>query len=439
MGLIPAFIRRRIEHRPNLLKIVDNIGWLFLDKALRMGVGLLVGVWVARYLGPEQFGLLSFASAFVGMFSAVAGLGLQNIVVRDLAGNPSDRNETLGTAALLQLVGSFLAYLMIMVSIFWLRPEDAFIQALVAVLGSIVIVKSSDVFAYWFESQIMSKYVVWIQNGVFIGFVGLKLSLISFEAPLIAFAWATCGETVMAALLMIAIAGWRGLRIQRLTASYRRARKLVCDSWPLLLSGMAVMIYMKIDQIMLGQMTDDKSVGIYSAAVRISEAWYVAVAVFMASVFPRLTSLNAEKSEKISSYIVYAYRIMFWLSVVVALIVSITSEYIIKILFGVDYAGAADVLAIHIWAGVNVAVGSVWSAWILMENKTRIGLYGQLIGAGLNIVFNLILIPKYGAQGAAWGTLFASSISASIAYCIYKPLVTFDYMSRAFIFRQLKN
>ena len=89
MNIVPAFLRRRIAHRPNLVKILDNIGWLFFDKVLRMGVGLLVGVWVARYLGPEKYGLFNFAAAFVGMFIAVSGLGLQSIVVRDIVRDPA--------------------------------------------------------------------------------------------------------------------------------------------------------------------------------------------------------------------------------------------------------------------------------------------------------------------------------------------------------------
>ena len=88
MNIIPSFLRRRIEHRPNLLKIVDNIGWLFIDRLFRLGVGLFIGAWLARYLGPEQFGLLSFAGAFVGLFGTFAVLGLQNIVVRDLVVHP---------------------------------------------------------------------------------------------------------------------------------------------------------------------------------------------------------------------------------------------------------------------------------------------------------------------------------------------------------------
>ncbi|MDO9241674.1 MAG: oligosaccharide flippase family protein, partial [Methylicorpusculum sp.] len=168
MNIIPAFVRSRIAHRPNLLKIVDNIGWLFFDKILRMGVGLLVGVWVARYLGPEQFGMLNFATAFTSMFAAIAALGLPSIVVRDIVRDPDTKASTLGAAAMLQLIGGFIAYGLCMVAIFILRPEDALTKTLVAILGAVMLFKALDIAVYWFESQVQSKYTVWVQNGVFL-------------------------------------------------------------------------------------------------------------------------------------------------------------------------------------------------------------------------------------------------------------------------------
>ncbi|NCC25319.1 MAG: flippase, partial [Deltaproteobacteria bacterium] len=170
MNITPPFIRRRIEHRPNLVKIVDNIGWLFFDKILRMGVGLFVGVWVARYLGPDQFGLLNFALAFTGLFGAIAALGLQGIVVRDIVRDPESAPVTLGTAAILQLVGGLVAYLLVLVIIAYLRPDDALSRSIVAILGSMLLLKASEIAVFWFESQVQSKYTVWVQNGAFLVF-----------------------------------------------------------------------------------------------------------------------------------------------------------------------------------------------------------------------------------------------------------------------------
>ena len=412
MNLLPAFIHRRIAHRPNLVKIVDNIGWLFVDKVLRMGVGLFVGVWVARYLGPEQFGLLSFATAFVGLFGAIAGLGLQGIVVRDIVRDPSRKEDTLGTAALLQFIGGLLAYGLILATIFWLRPDDALAKALVAILGSTMLFKASEVAVYWFESQVLSKYTVWVQNGSFLVFAAIKIVLILNNAPLIAFASVIMAEALMVALLMLVMLGLRGPRLRHLRITLARAKELLADSWPLLLSGIAIVIYMKIDQIMLGQMVGDEAVGIYSAAVRISEVWYFIPMMIVASVFPAI--LEAKKRSETQYYqrFQHLYDLMVWLSVAVALPMTFLSTPIVTLLFGESFSASGTVLAIHIWAAVFVFLGVASSKWFLAENRQMLNLQRTALGAVVNVVLNFLLIPDYGPVGAAVATVVSQATAA---------------------------
>ncbi len=143
MNLVPSFVRRRIVHRPNLVKIVDNIGWLFLDKLVRLGLGLFVGVWLARYLGPEQFGLIGYATALVGLIGTFATLGLGNIIVRDLLRSQGGASVTLGTAAALQLVGGLAAFLLAALAIQFLRPDDALARMAVVILGSALVFRAA--------------------------------------------------------------------------------------------------------------------------------------------------------------------------------------------------------------------------------------------------------------------------------------------------------
>jgi PST family polysaccharide transporter len=412
MNLLPAFIHRRIAHRPNLVKIVDNIGWLFVDKVLRMGVGLFVGVWVARYLGPEQFGLLSFATAFVGLFGAIAGLGLQGIVVRDIVRDPSRKEDTLGTAALLQFIGGLLAYGLILATIFWLRPDDALAKALVAILGSTMLFKASEVAVYWFESQVLSKYTVWVQNGSFLVFAAIKIVLILNNAPLIAFASVIMAEAMMVALLMLVMLGLRGPRLRHLRITLARAKALLADSWPLLLSGIAIVIYMKIDQIMLGQMVGDEAVGIYSAAVRISEVWYFIPMMIVASVFPAI--LEAKKRSEAQYYqrLQHLYDLMVWLSVAVALPMTFLSTPIVTLLFGENFSASGTVLAIHIWAAVFVFLGVASSKWFLAENRQMLSFQRTALGAVVNVILNFLLIPDYGPVGAAVATVISQATAA---------------------------
>lgn len=411
MNLIPQFIRQRISHRPNLVKIIDNIGWLFVDKVLRMGVGLLVGVWVARYLGPEQFGLLSFATAFVGLFSAIASVGLQDVVVRDIVYEPACTEETLGTAASLQFIGGLVAYGLILGTIFWLRPDDGLAKIIVAILGAAMLFKASEVAVFWFESQVQSKYTVLVQNGAFLVFAVIKMALILTHAPLIAFAWVTIAEGLLVAALMVGMLGLRGPRLQQLHPTCARAKALLKDSWPLMLSGVAVMIYMKIDQIMLGQMAGDEAVGTYSAAVRISEVWYFIPTVIVASVFPTILDAKKRSEEHYYQRLQHLFDLVFWLSVGVALPLSFMSTYIVILLFGVAYAESGPVLSIHIWGAVFVFLGVASSKWLLAENRQILSFQRTALGLISNVLLNCLLIPKYGALGAAYATVISFAIA----------------------------
>lgn len=403
-----------------------------------MGVGLLVGVWVARYLGPEQFGLLNFALAFTGLFGAIASLGLQGIVVRDILRDAGSERLTLGTAAMLQLAGGLLSFLLILGAIAYLRPDDALSRTIVAILGAMMLLKASEIMVYWFESQVLSKYTVWVQNSVFLFFAIVKVGLILFEASLSAFVWAMLAEAAVVAVILLLVFTLRGPNITQFQASLGRAKTLLNDSWPLLLSEIAIVFYMKIDQIMLGQMVGNEAVGIYSAATRISEIWYFIIPIVLTSVFPTLAKLHSNKSPELSRRWVHAYRLMFWLSVSVALTLTFAAKFIVGFLFGEAYSAASTVLTIHVWAGINVAIGSVWSKWLLLENKLIIGLYGQLAGAIINVGLNILLIPEFGVTGAALATLGSYWISNIFVLSLYKPTETLKYIFSAIVI-QKKN
>jgi O-antigen/teichoic acid export membrane protein len=412
MNLIPRVIHRRIAHRPNLVKIVDNIGWLFFDKILRMGVGLFVGVWIARYLGPEQFGLLNFALAFTGLFGAIATLGLPGIVVRDIVRDPDSASLTLGTAAALQLVGGLVSYLLILTAIAYLRPDDVLARSIVAILGSMMLFKASEIAVYWFESQVKSKYVVWAQNSVFLLFAAIKVAFILQQAPLVAFVWIMLAEAVLVALILVVVLGLRGPALTSLKASTVRAKSLMRDSWPLILSALAIMVYMKIDQIMLGQMVGDEAVGIYAAAVRVSEIWYAIPGLIVASVFPAILEAKERSEAYYHARLQKLYDLMVVISVVVALPMTFWATPLVGLLFGEAYIQGGAVLAIYIWALVFISLGLASGKWFLTENRQVLGLQRTVAGAVANVGLNLWLIPNHGAVGAAIATVISQAIAA---------------------------
>ena len=374
-------------------------------------MGILVGVWIARHLGPEQFGLLNFALAFTGLFGAIATLGLQGIVVRDIVRDPESARLTLGSAAMLQVTGGLGSYLLILGAIAYLRPDDTLSRTIVAILGAMMLLRASDIAVYWFESQVQSKYTVWVQNGVFLIFAAIKVGLILKGAALVTFAWATLVEITLVAILMLVVFNLRGHSITQLRAGIGRAKTLLRDSWPLILSGTATSVYMKIDQVMLGQLVGDQAVGIYSAAVRISEFWYFIPLAIVGSVFPAIIEAKKQSEEKYYARLQKLYDLMAIISLALAIPMLFLSGPLINLLFGVDFADAGSVLAIHIWAAIFVFLGVASGNWLLTENLQKLALQRALYGALTNILLNLLLIPKFGVNGAAVALVVSQAVA----------------------------
>lgn len=412
---LPGPLRRRLVGRHNLQAILGNSGWLFADKIIRMGVGLFVGVWVARYLGPEQYGQISFAMAFVSLFAAVATLGLDGIVVRELVRSPAQKEEILGSAFALKLTGGCAAFLIAQAAIWLLRPADNLTHWLVGIIAAGMIFQAFDVIDLWFQSQVRSKFTVYARNVAFVILSLVKVALILNGAELKAFAWAALAEVALGGMALVIIAtklgptSWYG-RMQWLTM-----RRLLVESWPLLFSGLAIMLYMRIDQVMLAEMVGEREVGLYSAALKLSEVWYIIPVVIVSSVAPTITDLRARSQELYYQRLQQLFTNLTRIAYLVAIAMTLISTHLVIWLYGNQYANAGPVLAVHIWAAVFVFLGVGAGPWVLNEGLTKFSLYQTVLGALTNISLNLILIPLYGAIGCAIATLISQALAACLA------------------------
>ncbi|SRR5579883_1623532 len=400
---------------PSLRKIIGNTAWLFGDRVLRMGVGLFVGVWIARYLGPEQFGLFNYVIAFASLFDTVANLGLNSIVVRNLVREPSCKNEVLGTAFILKLSAQIVALLLAVGSVFLLHPYNNQNHWLVGIIAAGMIFEAFDVIDFWFQSQLQSKYTVLAKNLGFILTNLGKIILLHMRAPLIMFACIWSVEIALGAMGLVIAYQFQGhlLKAWRYSLSY--AKGLLKDSWTLILSSIVIMIYMRTDQLMLGQMLDAQAVGVYSAAVKISELWYFVPVAITNSVFPLI--IEAKKiSEKLYYQRIHKlFCLLTILSYIVAIIVTFTSSHLITLFFGKDYIQAGAILTIHIWTGLFVSLGLVRSSWTTTEGLMSFAFASSAIGALINIALNYFFIQSYGAIGSAISTVIAQIFASYIA------------------------
>ena len=382
-------------------------------------MGLLVGVWVARYLGPSRFGQLNYAIAFAALFSALATLGLDGIVVRELVTQPDRRDQILGASFTLKLIGGCIAFISVELAIHLLYPADPLTSRLVGIIAVGMIFQAFDVIDFWFQSRVQSKYTVYAKNAAFLVLAVIKVILILLGAGLQAFAWAASAEIALGALGLVVVFSKTESARRFAWGHWPDMRGLLVASWPLLLSGLAIMLYMRIDQVMLAGMSGVKEVGLYSAALRLSEVWYTIPTVIVTSVMPSLTKA---RSISVQDYYQNLQRLLVNLAGVaylVAISITLTSTYLITFLYGHAYSAAGPILSVHIWAAVFVFLGVGASPWILNEGLMRYSLYQTTMGALANIGLNFILIPKYGALGCAIATAISQALSAWLSNMLF--------------------
>ena len=392
-------------------KYVKNTGWLLAGKLL----SLVVGFIIARYLGPYAFGDLSFADAFAALFAAVGTLGLDSFIIREIIQHPDKRDEILGTSLVMRLAANAVLIPLAILTYLAFRQlstneTELSLALLIAFCSSAALFKSFNIIDSYFQSQVASKYVVQVQNVCLVLSTGVKIALIYNHAPVLYFAVALVFDSAILALGLLFIYKRKQLHLHTWTFNWVRAKSLIQQSWPLILTAVMISVYMKIDQVML-KSSGSKIVGIYSAAARISESWYFIPVAIVTSVFPAIIHARKTDIERYHKRLQNLYDLLVAISLPVAILVSIFANQIIHILYGNPYQGAGILLSIHIWSGIFVFLGSASSQFLLAEGFTLISFSRTAFGALVNVVLNLWLIPIYGALGASIATLIAYASS----------------------------
>jgi O-antigen/teichoic acid export membrane protein len=385
-----------------------------------MGLGLLIGVWVARYLGPEKFGVLNFAVAFVGLFGAIATLGTQSIVTRDLVRYPQDTRRILGAAAILHIVGGIVSFILILGVHSYLRPDDSVSRAIVAILGLTMLLKVGDIAVYWFESQLQSKYTVWVQNTVFLAIAATKALLILKNAPLIAFAYAMLVEAALISLMLLAVMGLRAPELRGLSISMARSKSMLSDSWPLLLSSATVVVNMNIGKTFVMYYSGDKEVGIYSAAYALVAVWYFIPVLLGASIAPILIKTLPTNIRAYVDNTRIAYKVLVVSSTVYAVSLWVFSDSLILLLYGNDYIEAGEVLGVLAWSAIFVSVISLRTRLLVIEDLGRRVAVIGILGLFLNLALLLYLVPRFGALGAAYAFTTSWILNAALYPIIFR-------------------
>lgn len=408
---LPAFLRRRLAGRDTLQRSVDNVFWLFVDQLVRMVAGLLVGVWVARYLGPERYGWLSYATAVVGTVSAFTSLGLNAVVVRELARTPAATDTWLGAAYLLKTTGAGVGFL-ICVLVAALQPMPAApTRPLIIIVAFGMLFQTLDIADLFFQARGESRISALVRIGACVLANLLKVGLILAHASLPVLAAAGVVEIALSAVGWIRAGGKSGLKLGGLQFRRDCVLALLSESWPLAFSGLAIYAQAYADQLVIGAMLGGGELGQYAAAMRLVGAFAFMPTVVQMVAAPEITRAKRDDERLYQRRLHSLYRLMFGLFLCTAVPLAAFGPLVVRLLFGAAYEGAAALLPWLAFRLFFTNLGVARGVFITNEGLFRFALLTAMVGAVLNVLLNLLLVPRWGARGAIVSSLASFAVT----------------------------
>ena len=434
---LPVSVRPYLAGRNNLHAAMHNSGWLLFDKLVRLMLGLLVGAWVARYLGPAQYGELAYALAYIAFFQTVSTLGLDSIVVRDLVIHPEREAQILGTAFTLRFACGIFSWLVAVLGMVVISGWSDRSVLLVLLVGGSLVFQAADTVDLWFQSRSQSRRTVVAKLAAYLLSGGVKVALIVAEAPLAAFAAVLAFEAMSAALgLFFSYRRFRCSQPWRLV--WVQGRQLLDESWPFILSGLSIMAYIRIDQIMIKEMLGERALGIYAVILPLSTFWQIIPTTFSVSLAPFIAKQRLAGEAQYRKTIVLVFRAFFYLGVFVALSTYFVSGWLVPLLFGTQYSEAVEILNVHVISNVFCFMGIAHNLWLVNERHFAVRLYGTVL-AGISAVgINFLTLPWLGLIGASLAAIVAQALAAFLINVLLDR-TSFWMQIEAITFRKIKQ
>ncbi len=415
--------------------IKKNTFMMLIDKIIKIVVGFGISVMIARYLGSENLGKLSYVLAFLGFFEVLSIFGMDSIILKEIG-----MSEEKEINKILSSVMFFRVSIYILTLPIWYYMFSSFTNGNRELLNIFLIFSVNQllnafiVFKLFFQAKGLNKNeVIASQIAYFIGVI-LKVSFIVMKGSLYWYAILFLGEKIIYSVILLV--RYRKQNEFQFSLDFKYLKKIIKESLPLLIASVSIFIYMKVDQLMVGKMLSVKEVGVYSVGVKLSELVYFIPVTIATAYFPKI--LDAKKNKTKDEYIgefVKLGNINVFICMLFAIGATILGKWFIELAYGMEYSLAGDVFRIYSWAGVFVALGVSTSKYLILEKQNNIYLYSTLIGGIVNFILNLYFIKKFGIAGAAWTTVISQGISVYFFFIFLKDKVHIKMRTSVFKFK----
>lgn len=401
-------------------RTIKNAAWIIGCRIIQAGLALIVTMMSARYLGPSGYGLINYASSLVSFFVPIMELGLNSTLVQELVSDPEHEGETMGTALAMTLISSVACIIGITAVSALLTGGEAEAIWICVLYSFMLIFRSLEMIQYWYQAKLLSKYSSLTTLAAYIVVAGYRIFLLVTGRSVYWFAVSQAIDfAIIAGVLLVIYSRISG---SVLTVSAKRAAAMLERSKHFILSAMMITIFAQTDRVMLKMMIDEEAVGYYSAAVACTTMSNFVFVAIIGSAKPTILQSIQKEYKVFEEQYTLLYSVVVYLALLQSVAITLLADWMVQLLYGSSYTASVPILRLAVWYTTFSYIGSVRYLWVLAKNQQHLLWKVNLSGALLNVVLNALLIPHYGAMGAAAASLVTQIFTNVLIGFILKPL-----------------
>lgn len=411
--------------------------WLMTERVLQMLIALIINMITARYLGVDNYGVINYVASYISFFAPICTLGLEGIIIKELVDNPDKQGEIIGTSMGMRMISSLFSMFAILLILFFLDHDNTVILGVAFLQSLILFFNTADLFEFWYQSRLESKKSVKVKLIAYLIVAVYKVGILIFQKDIY---WFAVTNTLdMAVIYILLFISYKRNHGPKLSFRFATGKDMLKISYNFILSGLMVAVYAQMDKIMLGQMMDTATVGLYSVGIYICNLWNFIPNAIMVSLRPGIMAAKQLDEKLYQKRLKQMYALIIWISILYAVGVCLFSRYLIWILYGEAFLDARVPLMIAVWYCGFSQLGGAREVWMICEKKQKYSKWFALIGALTNLILNFTLIPVIGMNGAAVATLITQIMTGFVVTLFFKDTRKNNkYLVEAFLLKGVR-
>lgn len=400
--------------------VFKNAGWIIGCKIVQSLLNLVIGLITARYLGPSNYGVLSYVSSVVAFTMPLMQLGLRHTLVKEFVRSPEHEGVILGTSLMLNIISAVFCMVGSIAFVMLVNAGETETILVCALYSLTLIFNATEMTQYWFQSKLMSKYPSIAALVVYIAVAVYKIYLLVTQKSVGWFAFSNVIDYFLISVILIVI--YKRVGGQRLSVDFRVGKQLLSESKYYIIPSLMVVIFQNTDRIMIKLMVGETETGFYSAAITCIGISAFVFSAILDSARPVILDEKERNPELYEKRMIQLYSIITCLSLAQSVGMTVLAKPLVFLLYGTEYAKTAGILAVAVWHNTFGHYGSVRNIWILAEGKQKYLTTINVTGAFANVALNFVLIPIWGAVGAAVASVITQFFTNVIIGFVFKPI-----------------